>query len=173
MRPAEIAALRTELLLIVAVLAAGPLAAVGCFLARRERLALGMLAATIIGMLPVVVHRTLPALEAYRPLPRLAQELREQLHPEDRLAAVALERASLVYYTQRRVIWIRNSRDLDRALCRPGRLFVVVPEPAYRAWVAPRLRGAGRQQGADGPYRILLAEGRAVCARCAACRPGS
>ena len=163
--PAELAALRTPLLIVTGVFAAGPLAAVFLFLTRRPALALAALAATMVVALPVLAHDTLPAIEAQRPIPRIARSLREQLRPQDGLAGVRMsETASLIYYTRHQVVWVETPADLARTLCRYDRLFLVVPEDEYRAWVASRLPATARQQGADGRYRILLKEGAAACA---------
>jgi len=161
--PADLVPLRTPLLIVAGVFVAGPLAAVGLYLTRRERPAVLALAATIAVALPVLVHYALPAIEPYRSLPRVAQRLAEQLRLHDGLAGVMPETPSLVYYTRHRVIWVEDPADLDQAVCRYHRLFVVVPDDEYRAWVASRLPAAAREQGADGPYRILLKEGATAC----------
>ena len=162
--PAELTPLRTPLLIIAGVFAAGPLAALALYLWRRPGLALATLAATIAAVLPVLIHHTLPAIEAHRPLPRIAERLRQHLRPDDGLAVLMPETASLVYYTQHQVIWVEDPVELDRAVCRYDRLFVVVPDHKYQTWVASRLPAAARQQGAEGPYRILLKDGATPCA---------
>lgn len=162
--PAETAALRAPLLVIAGTFALGPLAGVGLALARRPGPALAALASTLVVAAPVLTHQTLPTVEAYRPIPRIAQRLRTQLGPRDGLAGIRMSTtASLIYYTGHRVIWVESPADLDRALCRYDRLFMVVPDREYRAWVASRLPPRVRQQGADGPYRILLIENRDAC----------
>jgi 4-amino-4-deoxy-L-arabinose transferase-like glycosyltransferase len=162
--PAEVAALRNPLILLAGVLAVGPLAAAGLALARRPGPALVALAGTVVAALPVLTHHTLPAIEAYRPIPRIAQRLRADLRPGDGLVGVRMNTvASLIYYSRHRVVWVEGPVELARALCRYDRVFIVVHDREYAAWVADRLPQGVRQQGADGPYRILLIESRGAC----------
>jgi hypothetical protein len=62
------------------------------------------------------------------------------------------------------VIWVEDPRGLAEALCRHDRLFLVVPDEQYQAWVAALLQPDVRQEGRDGRYRVLLKEGPAPCA---------
>ncbi len=161
--PAQLAALRTELLLLVAVLAGGPIAALLASLARRPAVALAALTLTLVVAVPVLVHRTLPAIEQRRPLPRIARFLRDEMRSGDGLAGVRMNQsASLIYYTGRPVIWIEDQYQLGRTVCRHHRLYLVVPDAEY-PWLAEHLPPGVRQQGHDNGYRILLKDAPTPC----------
>ena len=162
--PVETAALRPVFVVIALVFTAGPLVALGAYLARRPAVAFAALLGTVVAVAPVLVHYALPAIEAYRPVPRIARSLRGMMRPGDALAAVRMNlSASLIYYAERPVIWIESREEFAEALCRHDRLFLVVPEQQYDAWVAAALPDRVRQQGEEGGYRILLKDGPTPC----------
>lgn len=162
--PSAVSALRTALGLVAAVFLAGPVTAMVLHRLGRTAAALGALIAMMAIAVPVLVHHTLPAVETLRPIPRLARTLREQMLPGDSLVAVRQPlAASLIYYTQRQVIWIDEPSELSAAICRHARLFLFIPESAYREWVAPMLPPAARLQGEDGGYRIVLKDEPGPC----------
>jgi 4-amino-4-deoxy-L-arabinose transferase-like glycosyltransferase len=147
-----------------AVLLAGPSAALALYRTGRLPAALGALAATLVIATPVLVHDTLPAVETYRPLPRIARVVRDRMHPGDVLGAVRLRlAASLVYYSQQPVVWIEDEPDLTAALCRYPRLFLILPEGPRGRWAAERLPPTARLQGEDGGYRIFSIERQGAC----------
>ncbi len=163
---AEVEALRAQLLIAAGVLAIGPVVALLAYWARRPVVALATLMLTPVAAMPVLVHHTLPALEQQRALPRIARSLRDLTRPGDTLAAVRMgETASLIYYSERPVIWVGAADQLGRALCRHDRLFLVVPDDEYQAWVAARLPSGVREHAQDGGYRILFKDGPTPCVR--------
>ena len=154
--PGEFAGLRVPLLVIAAVLAMFPLAAVILYYRGRPVPALVALMLMLPAATPVLVHHSLPALEPYRPMPRIARLVRESLGPGDVLGAVRLRKSpSLRYYAERPVVWIDNGAELHEAVCRFDRLVLVVPEGAYREWVAPILPSSAHTQWQDAGHRIV------------------
>lgn len=160
--PAEMTALRPVMVGTLALMAAGPLVGAGLLLTGRVRAALASLVLTLALFVPVLVHATLPAVERFRPLPRIARAMRAAMAPGDALVLAGPERPSLRFYADRAVVRVTDRAELARALCRLGRTFVVVPAEED-AWVRDALPAAARQQGADGGYRILLVESPAAC----------
>lgn len=170
--PTETAALRTALAPALGVLAAGPLAAAALAAGGRRQAALGALLLTLAVAVPVLVHVTLPAVERHRPIPRLAARLRLLMQPDDALAAIQMRTApSLVYYARRPVQFLSTRQDLAQALCRHPRLFLVVPEGAYRAWFAGGLPPHVRAVDREGTLFLLRKDGPAPCAGVPAARP--
>ncbi|MGQ0550665.1 MAG: ArnT family glycosyltransferase [Armatimonadota bacterium] len=163
--PAQLAALRSAVALIVAIFVAGSIASLATYVLGRPALAVGALVATVVVALPVLVHHTLPAVEAQRPLPRVARVLAGRMRPGDALGAVRMHtNASLMYYARHPVLWIETPHQLGQALCRHDRIFLVVPEAHYRAWVEPLLPAAVVERARDGDYRILAKADRMPCA---------
>lgn len=163
--PAQLATLRSAVALIVAIFIAGSIASLAAYVLGRPALAVGALVATVVVALPVLVHHTLPAVEAQRPLPRVARVLAGRMRPGDALGAVRMHtNASLMYYARHPVLWIETPHQLGQALCRHDRIFLVVPEAHYRAWVEPLLPAAVVERARDGDYRILAKADRTPCA---------
>ncbi|MGH2403234.1 MAG: ArnT family glycosyltransferase [bacterium] len=162
--PLEVEALRIPLFVLAGVMAAGPLVAVAAHAMRRDTVALAAVLLTPVLMMPVLVHHTLPAIEAQRALPRIARTIHDLARPGDHVAAVQMpEIASLIYYGERPVIEVRGAQALDRTLCLHGRLFLVTPEQVYLEWVGGRLPSGVQEQGRDGGYRILFKSGPTRC----------
>ncbi|MGH2403233.1 MAG: ArnT family glycosyltransferase [bacterium] len=162
--PQQLAALRSALVVILAVFVAGSAASLAAYLLGRPAVALAALAATVVVAVPVLVHHTLPAVEALRPLPRIARVLEGAMRPGDALAAVRMHaNASLMYYARHPVLWIETPHQLGQALCRHDRIFLVTPETHYRTWVEPLLPSAVDHRGQDGEYRILFNAHRTRC----------
>jgi 4-amino-4-deoxy-L-arabinose transferase-like glycosyltransferase len=162
--PAEARALLAPLVVIAALFAAGPMVAFGFLVARRPAAALIALGATMVVAVPVLVHSTLPAIERFRPIPRIARRLAAQMQPADALIAVGMSvHSSLRYYSGHRVIWVETPAELDRAVCQPGRAFIVVPADLDAAWVARDLPTGVRLQGEDAGYRIHVKDGSVTC----------
>ncbi|MDQ7840195.1 MAG: glycosyltransferase family 39 protein [bacterium] len=162
--PAEMLDLRVPLAAAAAVFAAGPLLAAGLLLIRRPPPALAALLLTPVVAVPVLVHLTLPAMERYRPLPRIARAIAQEARPSDAVAAVAMNTsASLGFYSGRHIIWVESPDDLVGAICRHRRLFVVVPPHQPSWWTPTSLPAGARLQGEDRGYRIFLKEGPGPC----------
>jgi 4-amino-4-deoxy-L-arabinose transferase-like glycosyltransferase len=161
---AEAAALRAPLTIIAAIFAGGPLVAWALLLARRTRTAIVTLLVIPVVAVPVLVHQTLPAIETYRPVPRVARVIRAEAQAGDAVAAVKMPLASsLRFYAGRQVQWIEDRRTLRAALC-GGRVFLVVPA-AEASWVEPELPPASRVLADDAPLRLYLAATSVPCTR--------
>jgi hypothetical protein len=154
--PAEAAALRAPLAAVMSLFAGGPLIAWLLYLAGRPRAALAGLMLINVVVVVVLVHATLPAIEAYRPIPRVGRLLGRTAPPDVTLAAVRMRPTpSVRYYARRPVVWIDSPEDLVRARCRYPRLLVVATDQDYREWVGPALGGEIAEQGQADGYRIL------------------
>jgi hypothetical protein len=161
----EAAALRAPLMITGAVFAGGPLVAWVLLLAGRTRAAAVALMLIPVVAVPLLAHQTLPAIEAYRPLPRLAETIRAGARPGDVLAAVNMPlAASLRFYAARRVRWIDDQRGLEAVLCAGSRVFLVVTAADAR-WVDPVLPPGTRLLANDAGLRLYLATGAVSCTR--------
>jgi 4-amino-4-deoxy-L-arabinose transferase-like glycosyltransferase len=163
--PAEAAALALPVAAVAVLLAGGPLVACGLLLARRTRAAVITLLLVPVLMVPVLVHYTLPAIEVYRPVPRLGRLVAAELRPQDGLAVVRLPLASSMrFYSAHPVLWVEGPRDLAQTLCDRERVYLVVPA-AEDAWVRPLLPPVAQLRAEDAGLRLYLKDGPASCAR--------
>lgn len=161
--PAQLIALRAALAIVLGMFFAGTLVALAAHLLGRSGIAMVALMASVVAAVPVLVHHTLPAVEAQRPLPRIARALRGIMRPDDALAGVQIGIESLIYYARHRVHWIGRPDQLDRALCLHDRIFLIVPEGPYSQWVRRALPSGVRQLHEDAGHRVLFKEGPTRC----------
>ncbi len=162
--PSQMQDLRAPVAAAAAVFAAGPLVAAGFMLSGRMRAGLAALLLVPVVAVPVLVHVTLPAMERYRPIPRIARAIAGAACPQDAVAAVGMNTAvSLGFYSGRRIVWVEAPEEMADAISGHARLFVVLP-PDPPDWWSPRLLPAGaRLQVEDRGYRIFLKEGPGPC----------
>jgi 4-amino-4-deoxy-L-arabinose transferase-like glycosyltransferase len=171
--PAEAAALRTPLVVIVSIFAGGPLIARILYLTGRPRATLAALMLISVVAVVILVHASIPAVEAYRPVPRIGRLLHQTLEPDVALAAVEMRKTpSIRYYARRAVIWVDDAEGLAEARCRHERLVVVVRDAEYRGWVAEALGSSVARQGQTDGYRILVLRERAAPCPNVPNRPG-
>ncbi|MDQ7858347.1 MAG: glycosyltransferase family 39 protein [Armatimonadota bacterium] len=164
--PSEVAGLVPVVAVTAAALAAGPLLAWGLLLVRRPEGAFAALVAAMAAVVPVLVHHTLPAIEGYRPIPRVARLIAAQPGPPARVLAVGLSRSpSLAYYSGRPVTVIEGRDRLADELCAGDRLVVVVPAADDETWARILLPREARRLADDRGLRAYLVEARPPCAR--------
>lgn len=162
--PEQVAALRAPLVTYAGLLAGGPLIALGFLVTRRPARALAALLLTMVISVPVMAHQTLPAIERFRPIPRIARALAAEMRPGDVLAAVRMTlNSSLRYYSGQRITWVEQPAELTQVLCGQGRVFLVVPVREDDAWAHPLLPAGVRLQGQDGGYRIYVKDAVVSC----------
>jgi 4-amino-4-deoxy-L-arabinose transferase-like glycosyltransferase len=142
--PAHYSSLRPQLRLLALPVAGGATVAAGLMAWRRHAAALAALAATMVAGLGVLVFVVLPAVEPLKPMKPLALALRAQLQPGDRIVGAGMsDRASLIFYSGRRVRWVAPSEaEVRRAICGPGRAFLVVARDEYDRWGRRAFAGA-------------------------------
>ncbi|MDR7544002.1 MAG: glycosyltransferase family 39 protein [Armatimonadota bacterium] len=163
--PDQASALAGPVALVAGVLAGGPLVAWGFLLYRRLRAMVAALILTPVLALPILVHHTLPAMDAFRPTRRIGLALAAHARPDDLVAVVRLPlAASLRFYSDHAVRWVEGRDDLIEALCAAPRAFVVTPD-SERAWVRPLLPGGAVELVADAGVRVYRADRPASCAR--------
>ncbi len=83
-----------------------------------------------------------PMVEAEKPIRPLASAIRAALTPTDRIVAYRMGTAtSLLFYTRHPVVWVETEDALQRAVCAPGRVFLVITrdELARARWTPPHL----------------------------------
>jgi 4-amino-4-deoxy-L-arabinose transferase-like glycosyltransferase len=125
--------------LLAVLVVLGPALAVAARWRRRSDLALAALAATMVLIVLVAVHRVAPAAQAtlQTALRAFAESARRELAPADALVAYDLNAPSLVFYSRRRVVTVGRGQELKlrELAASSGRLFVIA-----RAAAEPRLR---------------------------------
>ncbi len=141
------------LLVPAAALAAG-VALVLLLAAARRRLAAfaALCAAVAVAWLGVLIW-VVPVVEAHKPMKPLALAIRRVLAPGDRIVGYRMDiAASLIYYTDHPVDWIGAPEDLRRAVCAPGRVFLVITDKewdATRTALPAGLRPLAAREGRD------------------------
>jgi 4-amino-4-deoxy-L-arabinose transferase-like glycosyltransferase len=164
--PSEVAGLAPAAVLIAAVFAAGPVAAWILWFARRPRAALAALVIATVVAVPVLVHHTLPAIEAVRPIPRVARLVAAEAGPVGRIVAVRLRRSpSLAYYSRLPVTMVENRERLADELCAGDRVFVIVRASDDQAWVRGLLPEGARRLVQDHGLHAYGIDARRPCAR--------
>jgi 4-amino-4-deoxy-L-arabinose transferase-like glycosyltransferase len=167
--PSEIGGLVPAAVVIAVVFAAGPVAAWALLLVRRPGAAATVLVAAMAAAVPVLVHHTLPAVEVFRPIPRVARLAAAHARPADRIVAVRLSRSpSLGYYSGRPVTVVEDGASLQDELCAGDRLVLVVPAGDDDAWVHILLPPDARRLADDHGLRAYVLEARPPCARAGA-----
>ncbi len=163
--PTQAVALVAPLTVVAVILAGGPLVAWGFLLSRRTAAAIAMLVIVPVVAVPVLVHDTLPAVEAYRPVPRVGRLLRAEMGPDDELVAVRMPlAASLRFYSDRPVRWVEDRDAVARGLCGRSRVFLVVPAPEVE-WVRPLLPRDTQLMIEDVDLRLFRVDRPASCTR--------
>jgi len=157
--PREFAAVRGALIPPLAVLVAGTAVTAALFRFRRYTGAFLALPATMAVFAGVLYTGTMPVVETQKPMKPLAEALRRDLSPGDRVIAYRIGTFdSLMYYTNHLVEWVIDPVTLEQRLCAPGRVFLVTTREDLDA--------ARAALGASGAARALLSAGlRPVGAR--------
>ena len=153
-----------RILLVPAVVLAAGVCLVLLLAAARWRLAAFTAlcvatAAAWVGVLTWVV----PVVEAQKPMKPLALAIRNALQPGDRIVGYRLSiDASLIYYTDHPVEWVDAPGDLRRAVCAPGRVFLVL---AQKEWDSARtaLPGGLRTLAERGGTDVLIKPASVSC----------
>lgn len=146
------------------VMAAGVALVIGLVIARRPlAAAVALCAAVAVAWLGVLTW-ILPVIEAQKPMKPLATAIHAVLQPGDRIVGYRMSiYSSLIYYTDHPVEWVDTPADLRRAVCNPGRVFVVLTEQAAAANVGVLPRDI-RPFAGYGQTLVLEKRAAAVCA---------
>ncbi len=134
--------------------------------ASRRRLAAlaavcAAMAVTWFGVLTWIV----PIVEAQKPMKPLALAIRGALRPGDRIVGYRLSiYSSLIFYTDHQVEWVETPADLRRAVCAPGRVFVVITQQELGSVAGALPGGLDAFTGRLGTD-VLLKPDRLQCAR--------
>lgn len=154
--PAEFAAVGT-LLLPPALLAAAAALLHGALIGRRPAAALGSLIVLTAAAYGALVLYTAPRLEPLRPMRPLAEILRAEARPGDRIVAVGqVQRSALVYYSEHRVGRVGpRPGDLRREMCGRPRAYVVVSRADYERWLQAAFPGDFTPVAEKGSMMLL------------------
>jgi 4-amino-4-deoxy-L-arabinose transferase-like glycosyltransferase len=74
-----------------------------------------------------VLTWVMPVVEVYKPMKPLALAIKRDLRPDDRIVGYRMSiLSSLIFYTDHHVDWVEHPDELHKALCAPGRVFLVI-----------------------------------------------
>jgi len=131
MYPGTLAALQQHLVTVAAVLGGWLLAASACYAARRPVASFALLVGTMWVLGGALVFRTLPMVDARRPIKPVAAAVRARLDAGE-LPLVGYrisDHQTLLFYTAHRVFWVDDFPTLLAMVCTLPRM-VVVMRPA-------------------------------------------
>ncbi len=166
---ADLAALQAHLIILAVVVAACLLAAAALYGLRRPAASFVALAATLWVFAGILVFRTLPIVDARRPVRPMAAAVLAALRPDTALVGFRTsDQQTLLYYTNHVVFWMDDLPTLVALVCTQPRMIVVTRPDDLRAWraVLPTY--------ADPPVRSLLVRDDIVVlevGRAPSCRP--
>ncbi|MGH2400729.1 MAG: hypothetical protein ACRDF6_12890, partial [bacterium] len=127
--PAALAALQGHLIIVAVVLGVWVLGAAGLYLFRRPVPSFVMLVATMWVFGGILIFRTLPLIDAQRPIKEVAAAVRARLTPETPLVGYRISSyQTLLFYTNHKVDWVDDAGMLARMGCSHARM-IVVTEP--------------------------------------------
>jgi 4-amino-4-deoxy-L-arabinose transferase-like glycosyltransferase len=145
-----------------AALLGGGIAA-GVLLALAGRVTAGfaaLSAAMAVGWLAAVTAAT-PLVEAQQPLKPLAAAIRAAAQPGDRIVGYKMDIAtSLVFYSGHEAEWAETEEVLERDVCAPGRVFLVITKARLGAL---HFTPPGRRFAERGDTVVLLKPAAATC----------
>ncbi|MDQ7850704.1 MAG: glycosyltransferase family 39 protein, partial [Armatimonadota bacterium] len=164
--PAHYASLRLQLRLLALPVVGGVAVAAGLMAWRRHAPALAALVTTMAVTLGVLVFVVLPAAETLKPMKPLALVLGARIQPGDRIVAAGLsDRASLVFYSGHPVRWVApREAEARRALCGPGRAFLVLERGDYDRWARRAFAGELVPMASRGELLVLRTAQPLPCA---------
>jgi len=147
-----------------AALGAGVCLTVLLAAARRPFGALAALCAAMAATWLGVVTWIVPVVDAAKPMKPLALAIRGALEPGDRIVGYRLSLySSLIFYTDHHVEWVETPSALRRAICAPGRVFLVITEQDEAAARAVLPAGL-RPLAVRGSTTVLLKPAGVTCA---------
>jgi 4-amino-4-deoxy-L-arabinose transferase-like glycosyltransferase len=111
---------------------AGAAATLALVARRRERAAVLALAAMLVAVQATMVVRTLPEFERYKPVPRLAQAIRDLAAPDAPVGTYAVAVPSLVFYLERHVTQLFEVEQVRTFFQSRDRAYCVLPERDYQ-----------------------------------------
>jgi hypothetical protein len=95
----------------------------------------------------------------------LALAIKQELRPDDWIVGYRMSVvSSLIYYTDHHVDWVDDPGTLQRMVCAPGRVFLVIARPDHES-LDGQLPGGLRRFADRGGTDVLL---KPVSVRCAA-----
>ena len=108
-------------------LLAGALLALLLAWSRRTLAAFVTVCVTMAVAWTAVLTWVMPVVEVYKPMKPLALAIKQDLRPDDRIVGYRMSvLSSLIFYTDHHVDWVERPDELHKALCAPGRVFLVI-----------------------------------------------
>ena len=140
--PDDLVAVQRHLILLAAALVLCLAVAAGAYLARRPRVAFAALAATTVVMAVALVWRTLPLIEARRPIRPIAEAIRRAVPPGGAFVGYRIsDHQTLLYYSERRAQWLDDPMEVLDRVCAVDRIVLAGRPSEIASWrrlAAPR-----------------------------------
>jgi 4-amino-4-deoxy-L-arabinose transferase-like glycosyltransferase len=149
--PAQYREFSGALLPSAITLAAGVAVAVAFLAAGRRAAGLIALCAAMAVTWLAVIAWVVPLVEAQKPMPAAAEAVARAWRPGDRVLGYRLDiYSSLIYYSGHPVEWINSPAALVDAVCRLGRVIVVIAASERSSVTLPKgLRVLSAERGVD------------------------
>jgi 4-amino-4-deoxy-L-arabinose transferase-like glycosyltransferase len=144
--PDDLVAVQRHLIAVAAALALCLAVAAAAYLARRPRASFAVVAATTVVLAVAVVGRTLPLIDARRPIRPVAEALRRAVPPGETFVGYRIsDHQTLLYYSERRAQWVDDPVEVLAYLCLVDRFILAGRPPEIDAL----LRFAGTRAAFD------------------------
>ncbi len=162
--PANFAVLQAHLLIVGGGILVGLVAATACYLLRRPLAAFAVITATMVALGGVLVFRTVPLIDAHRPIRTIAAAARAELRPGDVLVGLRLAaQQTLMYYADHRVEWVEDPQVLAAILCGHPRVVIVTSTSEFTAWTHQIIGSAGQVLAEHDGMIAVVKNGPMAC----------
>ena len=133
--PADLVAVQRHLIAVAAVLALCLATAGAAYLMRRPRAAFAVVAATTVVMAVALVGRTLPLIDARRPIRPVAEAIRRAVPSGETFVGYRIsDHQTLLYYSERRAQWVDDPIEVLARVCAGNRIVLVGRPPEIESW---------------------------------------
>lgn len=144
--PADLVALQRHLMLVAAILGVWLFTAAVCYALRRPVVSFALIAASTWLLGGILVFRTLPLIDARRPVKAVAAVVRSRLTPDALLVGYRInDHQTLLFYANHRVQWVEDVPSMLPLICTHPAT-IVVSRPSDLRAAARSLEASGNLQ---------------------------
>ena len=165
--PDDLVAVQRHLIVVAASLALSLAAAAATFVVRRPRVSFAVMAATTVVLAVAVVGRTLPLIDARRPIRPIAEAIRQAVPPGGTFVGYRIsDHQTLLYYSERRAQWVDDPVEVLTYLCLVDRFILAGRPPEIQAllgFAATRVSFVTRDLARHPELVALVISRRGVC----------
>lgn len=165
--PDDLVAVQRHLIVVAAALALSLAAAAAAFVLRRPRASFAVMAATTVVLAVAVVGRTLPLIDARRPIRPIAEAIRQAVPPGGTFVGYRIsDHQTLLYYSERRAQWVDDPIEVLTYLCLVDRFILAGRPPEIEAllgFAATRVPFDRRDLARHPELVVLVIARRGAC----------